>query len=214
VTLTPEQVGQCIDEIGIGFAFAQTHHPAMKFVAGARRELGVRTIFNIIGPPSNPAFAEHHLMGVATRTLVPLMADVLRNLNTVHALVVNGSGEGIAGIDELTTVGLNVVAEIQNGKISMDELDARAYGFARTKLDELGGGTPDFNAAITRSILKGADVPARMNVVLLNAGAALYAADAAPSIATGIEMARMSISSGAAIAKLDALVAMSQKFAA
>jgi anthranilate phosphoribosyltransferase len=141
------------------------------------------------------------------------MADVLRDLNTVHALVVNGSGEGVAGIDELTTVGPNVVAEIKGGHITMHELDAREYGFERVKLDELGGGTPEFNASITRSILKGQDVPARVNVVLLNAGAALYAADAAPSIAAGIEMARDSIHSGKAIRKLDALVAMSQKFA-
>lgn len=214
VTLTPEQVGQCIDEVGIGFAFAPTHHPAMKHAAPVRRELGARTIFNIIGPPSNPAYAQHHLMGVFSRHLVLVMAEVLRDLGTAHALVVNGSGEGIAGIDELTTVGVNTVAEIWNGEIKMYELDAQDFGFPRATLAELGGGTPEFNASITRSILKGEDVPARMNVVLLNAGAALYVADAAPSIAAGIEMARESIRSGAALAKLNALVAMSQKFAA
>jgi anthranilate phosphoribosyltransferase len=108
---------------------------------------------------------------------------------------------------------MNTVAEIQSGAIKMYELDAQDFGLPRATLADLGGGTPDFNAAITRSILQGDDVPARMNVVLLNAGAALYAADAAPNIAAGIEMARSAISSGAAVAKLDALVAMSQKFA-
>lgn len=212
VTLTPAQVGQCIDELGIGFAFAPTHHPAMKHAAPVRRELGARTIFNIIGPPSNPAFAQHHLMGVFSRHLVLVMAEVLRDLETTHALVVNGTGEGIAGIDELTTVGMNTVAEIQKSEVKMYELDARDFGLPRATLADLGGGTPDFNAAITRSVLQGDAVPARMNVVLLNAGAALYAADAATTIAAGIEMARASISSGAALGKLDALVAMSQKF--
>ena len=213
VTITPEQVGQCIDEVGIGFAFAQTHHPAMKNVAGPRREIGQRTIFNIIGPPSNPAFARHHLLGVWDRKFTRVMAEVLVQLDDVHALVVNGSSPQVAGIDELTTAGLNTVAEVRHGQVTEYELDAYDYGFKPTTLDELGGGTPEFNASITRAILAGTDVPARTDVVLLNAGAALYAADVVPNIRDGIALARESIASGRAIAKLDGLIALSQKLA-
>lgn len=211
VGLTPEQVGRCIDEVGIGFAFAQTHHPAMKHVGGPRREIGQRTIFNIIGPPSNPAFARHHLLGVWDRQFTRVMADVLVQLDDVHALVVSGSSPQVAGIDELTTAGINTVAEVKDGQVIQYELDAYEYGFKPTTLDELGGGTPEFNASITRAILAGEDVPARTEVVLLNAGAALYAADVAPDIRAGIVMARESIASGQAKAKLDGLIALSQK---
>jgi anthranilate phosphoribosyltransferase len=193
VDLTPEQVGQCIDEIGIGFAFAQTHHPAMKHAGGPRREIGQRTIFNIIGPPTNPAFARHHLLGVWDRQYARVMADVLVQLGDVHALVVNGSSPQVAGIDELTTAGLNTVAEVQGGSVTEYELDAYDYGFKPATLDDLGGGSPDFNAAITRAILSGEDIAARCDVVVLNAGAALYAADVAPDIKAGIEIARESI---------------------
>lgn len=213
VDLTPEQVGQCIDEIGIGFAFAPAHHPAMKHAAGPRREIGARTIFNIIGPPTNPAFARRHLLGVWDRKYVPIMAEVLLDLDTTHALVVNGSSPAVSGIDELTTAGINTVAEVKDGAVAAYELDALDYGFKPATLDDLGGGTPDFNAAITRAILAGEDIQARSDVVLLNAGAALYAADAAPDIAAGIALARESIASGAATKKLEALIAMSQSFA-
>ena len=213
VDLTPEQVGRCIDEIGIGFAFAPVHHPAMKHAAGPRREIGQRTIFNIIGPPSNPALARHHLLGVWDHRYVRVMADVLAKLDTVHALVVSSSSPQVAGIDELTTVGPNIVAEVREGHVIEYALDALDYGFAPATLDELGGGTPEFNATITRAILASEDVPARTDVVLLNAGAALYAADAAPDIATGIDMARESIRSGAALGKLDALIRLSQQLA-
>jgi anthranilate phosphoribosyltransferase len=212
VMLTPEQVGKCIDEVGIGFMFAPSHHPAMKNVANARRELGSRTIFNIIGPPTNPAFAHHHLLGVYDRVLVELMANVLVDLDSHHALVVNGSSKAVSGIDELTTAGINTVAEVKNGKVTLFELDALDFGFKPTTLDDLSGGSPEFNATITRSILEGSDVRARMDVVLLNAGAALYAADAASDIQSGIEIARESIKSGSAKKKLDDLVQLSQKF--
>jgi len=211
VDLTPEQVGRCIDEIGIGFAFAPVHHPAMKHAAGPRREIGQRTIFNIIGPPSNPAFARHHLLGVWDRGYVRVMAEVLVQLGDVHALVVSGSSPQVAGIDELTTIGPNTVAEVRDGNVTEYQLDALDYGFKPATLDDLGGGTPEFNATITRAILAGEDVPARADVVLLNAGAALYAADAAGDIASGIEMARESIRSGAAMKKLEALIEISQR---
>ena len=211
VDLTPEQVGRCIDEIGIGFAFAPVHHPAMKHAAGPRREIGQRTIFNIIGPPSNPAFARHHLLGVWDRGYVRVMAEVLVQLGDVHALVVSGSSPQVAGIDELTTIGPNTVAEVRDGNVTEYQLDALDYGFKPATLDDLGGGTPEFNATITRAILAGEDVPARADVVLLNAGAALNAADAAGDISSGIEMARESIRSGAAMKKLEALIEISQR---
>jgi len=211
VDLTPEQVGRCIDEIGIGFAFAPVHHPAMKHAAGPRREIGQRTIFNIIGPPSNPALARHHLLGVWDRRYVRVMAEVLVQLGDVHALVVSGSSPQVAGIDELTTIGPNTVAEVRHGDVTEYLLDALDYGLRPATLDDLGGGTPEFNATITRAILAGEDVPARSDVVLLNAGAALYAADVAGDIASGIEMARESIRSGAAMKKLEALIEMSQR---
>ncbi len=214
VDLTPEQVGQCIDEIGIGFAFAPAHHPAMKHAASPRREIGTRTIFNIIGPPTNPAFARRHLLGVWDRKYVQIMAEVLVDLDTTHALIVNGSSPAVSGIDELTTAGINTVAEVKGGQIRLFELDALDYGFKPATLDDLGGGTPDFNAAITRAILAGEDIAARCDVVLLNAGAALYAADAVPDIQAGIAVAQASIQSGAALGKLDALIAKSQSFAA
>lgn len=213
VDLTPEQVGQCIDEVGIGFAFAPAHHPAMKHAAGPRREIGSRTIFNIIGPPTNPAFAKRHLLGVWDRKYVQIMAEVLVDLDTTHALIVNGSSPAVAGIDELTTAGINTVAEVKEGKIKLFELDALDYGFKPATLDDLGGGSPDFNAAITRAILAGEDIAARCDVVLLNAGAALYTANVAPDIRAGIEVARESIKSGAALKKLDALIEKSQSFA-
>lgn len=213
VDMHPEQVGQCVDEIGIGFAFAPTHHPAMKHAAGPRRELGQRTIFNIIGPPTNPAFVRHHLLGVWDAAYVPILANVLLQLDEIHALVVNGSAPGIAGIDELTTAGPNTIAEVQNGSIREYTLDAQKFGFARATLDDLGGGTPDFNASITRSVLENHATQARMDVVLLNAGAALFAADVAPTIADGIAKARESIASGKALNKLEKLITFSKALA-
>lgn len=207
VDMPPDMVGRCVEEIGIGFMFAPTHHPAMKHAAGPRRELGQRTIFNIIGPPTNPAFVRHHLLGVWDKAYARILADVLAQLDEIHALVVNGSAPGVAGIDELTTAGPNAIAEVRGGEIREYALDAQEYGFARATLDDLGGGTPDFNAAITRSILENKATPARMDVVLLNAGAALYAADAAASIADGIAKARDSIASGSALNKLEQLIA-------
>jgi anthranilate phosphoribosyltransferase len=209
MSLTPEQVGVCIDEIGIGFMFAPNHHPAMKNVVGPRRELGTRTIFNILGPLTNPAWARHQLVGTFAADLTELMAKVLRDLGSQHALVVN-----TAGVDELLTIGTATVSELVDGDVRTYELDARDLGLRRVSLDELGGGSPDFNATITRAVLAGEDVPARTEAVLLNAGAALYVADAAASIADGIALARESIASGAGLRKLDALVARSQSFAA
>jgi anthranilate phosphoribosyltransferase len=207
VDMPPDKVARCVEEVGIGFMFAPTHHPAMKHAAGPRRELGQRTIFNIIGPPTNPAFVRHHLLGVWDKTYAPILARVLVQLDEIHALVVTGSAPEAAGIDELTTAGINTVAEVSRGNIREYTLDAEQFGFARSTLDELGGGSPDFNASITRSVLENKATRARMEVVLLNAGAALYAADIAADIPDGIAKARESIASGAALEKLERLIA-------
>lgn len=208
VALTPEQVGQCIDEIGIGFAFAPAHHPAMKHAAGPRREIGARTIFNILGPLTNPAGATRQLLGVFDPALTEMMAAVLGDLGAEHALVVSGA----ENVDELTTTGINKISEWRNGVVTTYHLDAMEFGMARVTLDDLGGGTPEFNAAITRSILQNEATSARHDVVVLNAGAALYAADVASDMVTGVAMARESITSGSAMRKLNLLVQMSNEF--
>ena len=207
VALSPEQVGQCIDEIGIGFAFALLHHPAMKHAAGARREIGSRTIFNILGPLTNPAGATRQLLGVFDPALTEMMATVLGDLGAEHALVVSGPDK----VDELTTTGLNRISELRSGSVTTYELDATQFNLQHCSLDDIGGGTPEFNAAITRSILEGTATRARHDVVVLNAGAALYVADAANDIRTGIEMAQESIRSGKAMEKLNRLASLSVK---
>lgn len=207
VDLHPEQVGRCIDEIGIGFMFAPTYHPAMKHAAGPRREISARTIFNILGPLTNPAGAKRQLLGVYAGTMTGLIAETLLELGSVHALVVNGVG----AVDELVLDGVNKVSELQGGAILHYEFNAQHYGLTHAGVDELGGGTPEFNAAITRSVLEDAATPARRDVVLLNAGAALYAADVAADIGSGIELARESIRSGQALAKLEGLVSLSHQ---
>jgi anthranilate phosphoribosyltransferase len=209
VTIPPEQVGRCIDEIGIGFAFAPTHHPAMKHAAGPRREIGARTIFNLLGPLTNPAGAARQLLGVFDRRLTETIAAVLRDLGSERAMVVNGPDN----VDELVTTGVNQVSELRDGQVRTYELNPHAYGFAFASLDELGGGSPDFNAAIVRSILDGTATAARHNVVALNAATALYVAGAAVDIQAGVEMAEQSIRGGRALEKLNQLVAITNSVA-
>ncbi len=208
VTISPEQVGQCIDEIGIGFAFAPTHHPAMKHAAGPRREIGSRTIFNLLGPLTNPAGALRQLLGVFDRSLTETVAVVLRDLGSERAMIVCGPDN----VDELTTAGPNQVSELRGGQVRTYELNPHTYGFPFATLDELGGGSPDFNAAIVRSVLDGTATPARHNVVLFNAATALYVSGAADDIRTGVEMAEHSIRSGEALKKLDALTGLTNSF--
>ena len=209
VGITPEQVGQCIDEIGIGFAFAVTHHPAMKHAAPVRREIGSRTIFNVLGPLTNPAGASYQLLGVFDRSLTETIATVLRDLGSARALVVSGPDN----VDELVTTGVNVAAELRDGHVRTIEINPHDYGFGFASLDELGGGAPDFNAAIVRSILDGSATPARHNVVVLNAAAALYVSGAANDIRSGVDMAQETIHRGLALGKLDRLVEMTSGFA-
>ncbi len=208
--LTPQQVGQCVDEVGIGFLFAVKLHPAMRHAIGPRRQLGIRTIFNILGPLTNPAGAQRQLMGVFAAELTDLLAHVLAALGTKSAMVVNGYG----GLDELTTTGPNRISYLQeDGKVSHLDLDPTSLGFHRASIVDLRGDDAPVNAAILRSVLDGSERGAKRDVVLLNAGAALMAADAVHSIADGVRMARDTIDSGAALQKLDTLIEFSQSFA-
>lgn len=208
--ITPEQVSQAIDEIGIGFLFAPNFHPAMRYAIGPRRELGVRTVFNVLGPLTNPAGAVAQLMGVYDPSLTEVLARVLRQLGSEAAYVVHGFG----GLDELTTTGSNQVSYFGvpsgNDGITTETLDPRDHGFAPAQLEDLRGGDPQENARILRDVLTGEERGPRRDVVLLNAGAALVVGGIAAGIGEGIVRAAESIDGGAALEKLEALVDFSQ----
>lgn len=206
--LTPEQVGRCIDEVGIGFLYAIHHHPAMKHAIGPRRELGVRTIFNILGPLTNPANATHQVLGVFSPDLTEPLAYVLGRLGVQAAFVVHGAD----GLDELSTTGANRVSHLRLGSVTTFVLDPLDLGIPRAQLHELMGGTPEENAAMLRAILAGEDVGPKRDIVLLNAAAALCLEDG--HWENALMRARGSIDSGAALAKLDTLIALSQTLAA
>jgi anthranilate phosphoribosyltransferase len=208
--LTPEQVGQCIDAIGIGFLFAPKLHPAMQHAIGPRRQVGVRTIFNILGPLTNPAGAQRQLMGVFAPDLTDFLAHVLGALGARKAIVVSGYG----GVDELTTTGPNRVTIYESGAVRSIALDPFDYGLKPAHISELLGGDPPENARILRGVLSGAINSAKRDVVLLNSGAALVAGGLCEDFGDGIALAREVIDSGAALNKLDALIALSQEMAA
>jgi anthranilate phosphoribosyltransferase len=205
--LTPEQVGQCIDEIGMGFLFAPKLHPAMKYAIGARKQMGVRTIFNILGPITNPAGAKRQLMGVFTPDLTDFLAHVLGALGAKSAIVVCGYG----GLDELTTTGPNRISQYLNGEVTSYELDPTDYDLKPAHISDLVGGDAPTNAAILRGILNGSVNSSKRDVVILNAGAAMIAGGLANDIAEGMEIAHQTIDSGAALAKLNQLIQYSQE---
>jgi len=208
--LAPERVGQCIDEIGIGFLFAPKLHPAMRHAIGPRKELGIRTIFNILGPLTNPAGAQRQLMGVFAPDLGPFLAGVFSDLGAESALVVSGYG----GLDELTVTGPNQVSHYRAGTIETYELNPEDYGFRGAHISELLGGDAPQNAAILRGVLSGEIRDAKRDVVLLNGGAALLAAGLVEDLREGITRARESIDEGLALEKLRALVSYSQEIGA
>ena len=208
LAMSPSQVEACLDEAGIGFMYAQLYHPAMKFAGGPRREIGVRTIFNVLGPLTNPARAHAQVIGVASGSLVRTMADVLALLGTHHALIVHGSD----GMDEISICAPSTVAEVSNGEVRTYDVAPEQFGFDRASLAYIQGGDAAFNAALTRHVLDG-EIGPRRDVVLLNAAAALVAADLAPDLALGVELAARSIDSGSARERLDRLIAVSQRFA-
>lgn len=205
--LTPEQVGRCLDEIGIGFLFAPSLHGAMRHAAGPRREIGFRTIFNLLGPLTNPAGAQAQLLGVFRPDLTEKLARVLKNLGTVHALVVHGGG-----LDEITLSGPTRVSEVVNGEIRTYEVEPEELGLRKAPPEALQGGEPCDNALITLEVLQGAGGP-RRDVTLANAGAALVAAGAASDLRAGVRLAEDSIDSGRALAKLIALRKLTRRMA-
>ncbi|MCO5185123.1 MAG: anthranilate phosphoribosyltransferase [Anaerolineae bacterium] len=204
--LNADQVAACIDEVGIGFLYAVNHHPAMRYAIGPRRELGQRTIFNVLGPLTNPAQASHMMIGVYSAELVEPLARVLAELGKTAAYVVHGAD----GLDEFSTSGINIVSHLKDGRVRSFELDSAELGLPRASLEDMIGGTPAENAIITRDVLSGADRGPRRNIVLLNAAAALSTESG--EFAAGLEEARHAIDSGAALAKLDAWIAKTNSF--
>ncbi|MEO5354824.1 MAG: anthranilate phosphoribosyltransferase [Magnetococcus sp. XQGC-1] len=203
----PPVVQRCLAEAGIGFLFAPRYHSAMRHVAGPRRELAVRTIFNLLGPLTNPANAPFQLMGLFAAHWLEPIAHVLGRLGLSHALVVHGSD----GLDEITTTGPTQVAELEEGgRVHTYTVEPEQFGLPRARLADLQGGDAQANAAITRRVLSG-ERGAQRDIVLLNAGAALYAARQAASLADGIEMAVAAIDSGRAMQSLERLVALSNQ---
>ncbi len=209
LAITAGQVGECIDELGVGFMFAPNHHSAMKHVAPVRKEMGVRTIFNILGPLTNPAKAENQLIGVFHPDLVGILARVLQQMGSKHAMVVMGRD----GMDEITLTDTTLVAELKDGQITEYEINPRQFGLEYCTLEDLHAGNAAESIAMVKKVLAGVPGPAR-DIVVLNAGAAIYTANLVDTLAEGIERAKIVIDSGAAQAKLDALVAMTQGFRA
>ena len=206
IQLTPRQVAASVAECGIGFMFAPNHHPAMKNVAPVRRELGVRTIFNILGPLTNPAGAPNILMGVFHPDLVGIQVRVLQRLGAEHALVVYGKD----GMDEISLGATTLVGELRNGAVREYEIHPEDFGFAMASNRSLKVEGPEQSRQMLLGVLDGQPGPAR-DIVLLNSGATLYAANVAASLAEGIALARQVLDSGAARAKLDAFVKQTQE---
>ena len=201
INLKPEQIAQCIADVGIGFMFAPNHHPAMKNVAPVRKELGVRTIFNILGPLTNPAGAPNILMGVFHPDLVGIQVRALQRLGAEHALVVYGRD----GMDEVSLGAATLVGELKNGQITEYEIHPEDFGLPMASNRALKVETPEQSREMLIGVLKG-EPGAAQEIVCLNAGVALYAANVAESIPTGIAKARAAIASGAALAKLEQVV--------
>ncbi len=206
INLTPEQVQRCLEEAGIGFMFAPLFHPAMKFAAGPRREIGIRTVFNILGPLTNPAGAHRQVIGVASAVLVERIAQVLARLGTHHALVVHGAD----GMDEISICAPTSVAEVRDGEIRTYQIAPEDFGFARARFEEIRGSDAATNAELTRQVLAGHD-GARRHVVLLNAAAALIVGGRADGFPDGLRLAAAAIDSGAAQERLAKLVEVSQR---
>ncbi len=198
--LTPERIGQSIDELGFGFMFAPLHHPAMKHAAPVRRELATRTVFNVLGPLTNPAGARAQIVGVYAPELVRTVAEVLARLGSRRAFVVHGAN----GIDELSPAGPNLVCEVVEGTIEERTIDPLDLGIARCDPNELRGGSATDNAAAIREVFAGED-GGRRDAILLNAAGAIAAGGLAADLAEGLELARQAVDSGAAAIRLDEL---------
>ena len=204
VEASPEKVGECIDEVGIGFLFAVALHGAMKHAIGPRRELATRTVFNVLGPLTNPAGAKRQLIGVYDGALTEALAGVLGQLGSERALVVHGSD----GLDEITLTGPTQVSELRDGRVSTRQIDPRDFGLQLAPAEALQGGDAAYNARILREVLDGREGP-RRDVVLINAAAAIAVGGRAEDTTAGLELARASIDSGRARQALDRLVEVS-----
>jgi anthranilate phosphoribosyltransferase len=206
IDLEPDGVARCLREAGIGFMFAQKFHPAMRFVGPVRREIGIRTAFNVLGPLTNPARARHQVLGVADAKLAEKLARALARLDTAHALVVHGDG----GLDELALSGPNLIIEIKGGEIRrLDPLSATDVGLRAAPKDTVLGGSLADNVVTVRAILDGQETGPKRDIVLLNAAAALVAADYAADLREGLELARQSLDTGAARERMEKMVVVS-----
>jgi anthranilate phosphoribosyltransferase len=210
VSIGPADMARCVEECGVGFLFAQALHASMRHAGGPRREIGIRTVFNILGPLTNPAGATRQLLGVYDARLAPVMAEVAGRLGAERVLVVHGH----PGMDEVSASGASVISEFDAGvgRVRTFEVTPEQVGIARGTLADIAGGDAAENARIVRSVLGGEHGP-RRDVVLMNAAAALLAAGKAADLAEGVSLARESIDSGRALSALDSLVAVSQRLA-
>jgi len=205
--LTPDQVGRCVREVGVGFMFAPAHHGAMKHAIGPRRELGVRTIFNVLGPLTNPAGVPNQLLGVFSEDLVEPLAEVLQRLGSRHVMVVHSRD----GLDEISIGDTTDVAELKDGEVLRFNLRPEDFGMRRAPLDSIRVDSAEASLAMLRGVLEDKPGPAR-DIVVLNAGAAIYAAGVTDSLAEGVRWADSAIASGEARNRLDRLVVLTQSF--
>lgn len=208
LNLSPEQVARCVREVGVGFMFAPGHHSAMKHAIGPRRELGVRTIFNVLGPLTNPAGVPNQLLGVFSESLLQPLAEVLQRLGSRHVLVVHARD----GLDEISIGAVTDVAELKDGEIRRYHIEPETFGLARASIDSIRVSDPAESLAILREVLANRPGPPR-DIVLLNAGAAIYAAGRAASLSEGITLADLAIVSGEAARRLERLVALTGSLA-
>ncbi len=205
--LTPDQVAECIADVGVGFMFAPAHHGAMRYAVGPRKEMGARTIFNVLGPLTNPAGAPNQVLGVFSAELLEPMAHVLQRLGSRHVLVVHARD----GLDEISIGDKTEIAELKDGQVRRFSIQPEEFGIKRTPITEIKAADARESLAIIRSVLEDHPGPAR-DIVQLNAGAAIYAAGIAESLADGIERADEAIASGEARSRLDKLVILTQSF--
>lgn len=203
--LTPAQVARCVDELGVGFLFAQKHHGAMRHALKARQEMGVRTLFNLLGPLANPAGAPNQLLGVFAKDWVLPLAQVLQHLGSEHVLVVSADD----GLDEISIAAPTQVAELKQGQVISYRVTPEQFGLARAPLSDLAVDGVESSLLMVKSVLSN-QAGAALDIVLLNAGAAIYAANLTENLADGIAAARVAIASGAALAKFEALITLSR----
>ena len=202
ISADPDVVEKCVEEVGIGFMFAPHFNPAMKYVGPVRKEMGIRTVFNILGPLSNPSRAKAMVVGVYSPSLTEVIAGTMANLDVKRGFVVSGEDN----MDELTLTGSSTVSEIKDGEVETYEITPEQFGLKRCKIEDLQGGDGTVNAQITKDILSGKERGAKREIVLLNAGAALYIGGKAESIEEGIRIAGETIDSGKAMETLEAMV--------